>query len=102
LVEAIPTYLALVGKPWGRNMWATISLERDRIKIKGSIRKIIIPLDSKEGKPWVDRWYGNQEFQQLYQINNEQRDNFELNSEGEILVRSPLSIGQNLDIKLYN
>jgi hypothetical protein len=53
LVEGIPAYLALVGKPWGQNMRATISLERDRIKLKGSGKKIIMPLDPKEGKTWV-------------------------------------------------
>jgi len=32
-------------------MRAKISLDRDRIKLNGSARKIIIPLDPKEGKP---------------------------------------------------
>ena len=56
LVEGIPAYPALVRRPWDRNMKAMISLERDRIKLKGSRRKIIIPLDPKEGKPWVETW----------------------------------------------
>jgi hypothetical protein len=34
-------------------MKETISVERDRIKLKGSRRKIIIPMDPKEGKPWM-------------------------------------------------
>lgn len=29
------SYLALVGKPWVRNMKENISLEKDRIKVKG-------------------------------------------------------------------
>jgi hypothetical protein len=37
-------------------MKSTISLEGDRIKLKGSGRKIIIPPDLKEGKPWVETW----------------------------------------------
>jgi hypothetical protein len=102
LVEGIPAYPALVGRPWGRNMRATISLERDRIKLKGSSRKIIIPLDPKEGKPWVETWDETHETQRLYQVMNEQKDNVEPNSEGEILVGSPLSIGQNSNTKLYN
>jgi hypothetical protein len=57
LVKSIPTYSTLVGRPWGQNMKSTISLERDRIKIKGSSRKIIILLDPKEGKPWVKTWH---------------------------------------------
>jgi hypothetical protein len=32
-------------------MKAMISLERDEINLKGSERKIIIPVDPKEGKP---------------------------------------------------
>jgi hypothetical protein len=44
-------------------MKANISLERDRIKLKGSGRKIIIPLDPKEGKPWVETWDEDQEAQ---------------------------------------
>jgi hypothetical protein len=41
-VEGIPSYPALVRIPWGWNMRVTISLERDRIKLKGNRRKIII------------------------------------------------------------
>jgi hypothetical protein len=61
LVEGIPAYPALVRRPWGQNMKATISLERDIIKLKGSNKKIIIPLDPKEGKPWVKTWDEAQE-----------------------------------------
>jgi hypothetical protein len=83
-------------------MRATISLERDRIKLKGSGRKIIIPLDPKEGKPWVETWDEAHEAHRLYQVMNEKKDNIEPNSEGEILLGSPLSIGQNSDTELYN
>jgi hypothetical protein len=65
-------------------------------------RNIIIPLDPKEGKPWVETWDEDQEARQLYQIMNEQKDNVEPNVEGEILVGTPLSMGQNSDTKLYN
>jgi hypothetical protein len=83
-------------------MKAMISLERDWIKLKGSRRKIIIPLDPKEGKPWVETWDEAQEARRLYQVMHEQKDNVEPNIEGEILVGSPLSIGQNSDTELYN
>jgi hypothetical protein len=52
-------------------MRATISLERDIIKLKGSGRKIIIPLDPKEGKPWVETWDETNEAHRLYQVMNE-------------------------------
>jgi len=47
LVKGMPTYETLVSQPWGQQIKATISLKRDRNKLKGSGRKIIIPLDSK-------------------------------------------------------
>ena len=45
------SYPALVSRPWARKMKANISLEKDRIKLKGQGKKIIIPLDPKEGTP---------------------------------------------------
>jgi hypothetical protein len=45
-------YEDLVGRPWGRKMKETISIEKDRIKLKGNGRRIIIPLYLEEGKPW--------------------------------------------------
>jgi hypothetical protein len=83
-------------------MKATISLERDRIKLKGSGRKIIIPLDPKEGKPWMESWDEDQEAICLYQINNEQKYYIEPTAEGEILRESPMSVGHNSDSALYN
>jgi hypothetical protein len=73
LVEGTPSYADLFIRPWGRRMKETISLERDRIKLKGSGRKIIILLDPKEGKPWMESWDEDQEDRCLYQINNEQK-----------------------------
>jgi hypothetical protein len=102
LVEGMPTYATLVGRPWGRQMKETISLERDRIKLKGSGRKIIIPLDPKEGKPWMESWDEDQEARCLYQINNEQKYYIEPTAEGEILRESPMSVGHNSDSALYN
>jgi hypothetical protein len=55
-------------------MKANISLEKDIIKLKGSGRKIIIPLDPNEGKPWSESLDEDQEARCLYQIINEQRD----------------------------
>jgi hypothetical protein len=33
-------------------MKANISLDKEIIKIKGSDKKVIIPLNTREGKPW--------------------------------------------------
>jgi len=78
LVEGTPTYTNL----FGPQMKPTISLERDRIKLKESGRKIIIPLDPKEGKPWMESWDEDQEAICLYEINNEQKNYIKLTAEG--------------------
>ena len=52
--EGSKSYPALVGWPWARKMKENISLEKDRIKLKGQGKKIIIPLDPKEGAPWEE------------------------------------------------
>ena len=46
--EGSKSYPALVDQTWERKMKANISLEKDRIKLKGQGKKIIIPLDLKE------------------------------------------------------
>jgi hypothetical protein len=53
---------------WRRKLKANVSLEKDRIKLKKDGRKIIIPLDQKEGKPWNESWDEDQEGWCLYQI----------------------------------
>ena len=50
--EGSKSYHALVDRPWARKMKANISLEKDRIKLKEQGKKVIIPLDCKEGAPW--------------------------------------------------
>jgi hypothetical protein len=34
----------------------TISIEKDMINIKRNVKRIIIPLNPKEGKPWMEPW----------------------------------------------
>ena len=52
--EGSKSYPALVGQPWARKTKANISLEKDRSKLKGKGKKVIIPLDPKEGAPWEE------------------------------------------------
>lgn len=49
--EGSKSYPTLVGRPWERKLKANISLKKDRIKLKGKGKKVIIPLDPKEGAP---------------------------------------------------
>jgi hypothetical protein len=46
------SYPELVSHPWGINMKENISLDKQKIKIKGIWNRFIIPLDPREGKPW--------------------------------------------------
>ena len=49
-------------------MKANISLEKDRIKLKGQGKKVIIPLDPKEGAPWEEPNDSEAEVKKLYKI----------------------------------
>ena len=52
--EGSKSFPTLVSRPQGRKMKASISLEKYRIKLKWEGRRIIIPINPKEGKPWLD------------------------------------------------
>jgi hypothetical protein len=39
LVKGVPTYATLVNRLWGQKMKVNISLEKNRIKLKGDGRK---------------------------------------------------------------
>ena len=62
------SYHTLASCPWGRKMKANISLNKDRIKIKGSGKKFIIPLDPREGKLWDEPVNEDKNIHYLYQI----------------------------------
>ena len=48
--EGSSSFLALVGRPWGRKMKASISLDKERIKLKGKGHKVIIPILHSQGE----------------------------------------------------
>ena len=66
--EGSKSYPTLVGLPWAKKMKADISLEKDRIKLKAQGKKIIIPLDPKEGAPWEEPNDSEAEVKKLYKI----------------------------------
>ena len=61
-------YPTLVGLPCERKMKTNVSLDKDRIKLKGRGKKIIIPLDPREGKPWDELDDGVEDVCQIYKI----------------------------------
>ena len=61
-------------------MKANISLEKDRIKLKGQGKKVIIPLDPKEGAPWEELDDSKTKVRQLYKIIQSNLDSVEPNN----------------------
>ena len=51
--EGSSSFLALVGQPWGQNMNASISMDKEIIKIKGNGRKMIAHIHPSQGEPWT-------------------------------------------------
>ena len=49
-------------------MKENITLDRDRIKLKGKEKKIVIPIDPSEGKPWDETNDEDVDVCRLYQI----------------------------------
>ena len=80
--EGSKSYLALVGQSWARKMKANISLEKDIIKLKGQGKKIIIPLDPKEGSPWEELDNSKDKVRQLYKIIQRNLESIKPNDQG--------------------
>ena len=83
-------------------MKANISLDKDKIKLKGQGKKIIIPLDRKEATPWVEPDDSEDNIRQLYKIIQSNLDSIEPNDQGELDIGSLTSIGRNSDTDLYD
>ena len=83
-------------------MKANISLGKDRIKLKGQGKKVIIPLDPKEGAPWEEPDDSKAKVRQLYKIIQRNLDMVEPNDQGELDIRSSTSVGRNSNSNLYD
>ena len=99
--EESSSFLALVGQPWGRKMKASISLDKERIKLKGNGHQVIVPIHPSQGEPWIEPIDEEVEIRQLYQIQNNE-DYIEPNIYGEIHLGNQDSMGYNSDEKLYD
>ena len=76
------TYVGLIGCPWGQKMKPTISLDKEKIKLKGEGRRIIIPLDRKQGKPWLEPCDEDGDIRTLYQLIQGKGDNVKPKNKG--------------------
>ena len=52
--EGSSSFPTLVGQPWGRKMKDSISLDKERIKLKGNGQKFIVPIHPSQGEPWTE------------------------------------------------
>ena len=68
--EGSSSFPALVGQPWGRKMKASISLDKERIKLKGNGQKAIVPIHPSQGEPWTKPIDEEVDVRQLYHIQN--------------------------------
>ena len=52
--EGSSSFPVLVGRTWGRKMKASISLDKETIKLKGNGQKFIVPIHPSQGEPWKE------------------------------------------------
>ena len=81
-------------------MKASISLDKERIKLKGNRQKVIIHIHPSQDEPWTEPIDEEVNVRQLYQIQNNE-DYTEPNIYGEFHLGNPNSIWYNLDVELY-
>ena len=82
-------------------MKASISLDKERIKLKGNGKKVIVPIHPSQGKPWTKPIDEEVDVQQLYQIQNN-ANYTEPNIYWELHLSNQDSIGYNSDADLYD
>ena len=92
---------SVLGRPWGRKMKASISLDKERIKLKGNGQKVIVPIHLSQGEPWIQPIDEEVDIRQLYQIQNNE-DYTEPNVYGELHLGNQDSVGYNSDVELYD
>ena len=100
--EGSKSYPALASRPSARKMKTNISLEKDKIKLKGQSKKVIIPLNPKEGAPWEEPDDSEAKVRQLYKIIQSNLDSVKPNYQGELDIGSLTSVGRNSDSDLYD
>ena len=83
-------------------MKANISLEKDRIKLKGQGKKVIVPLDPKEGAQWEESDDSEAKVRQLYKLIQRSINTVKPNDQGELNIGSLISVKCNSDSNLYD
>ena len=99
--EGSSSFPASVGQPWGRKMKASISLDKERNKLKGNGQEVIVSIHPCQGEPWTEPIDEEVDVRQLYQIQNN-ADYTEPNIHGELHLGNQDSVGYNSDAELYD
>ena len=81
-------------------MKASISLDKERIKLKGNGKKVIVPIHPSQGEPWIQPIDEEVDIRKLYKIQNNE-DYIEPDIYGELHLGNQYSVGYNLDVELY-
>ena len=82
-------------------MKASISLDKEWIKLKWNGQKVFVPIHPSQGEPWTKPIDEEVDVRQLYQIHND-ADYREPNIHGELKLGNQDSIGYNSDAELYD
>ena len=82
-------------------MKASISLDKERIKLKGNGQKVIVPIYPSQAETQTKPIDKEVDVRQLYQIQNDE-DYTEPSSYGELHLENQDSVGYNLDAELYD
>ena len=82
-------------------MKPSISLDKERIKLKGNGQKVIVPIHPSQGEPQIEPIDEEVDIRQLYQIQNNE-DYTEPNIYGELHLGNQDSVGYNSDAELYD
>ena len=82
-------------------MKASISLDKEQIKLKGNGQKVIVPIHPTQGEPWTKPIYEEVDVRQLYQIQNN-ADYTEPNIHGELHLGNQDLVGYNSNAELYD
>ena len=98
--EGSSSFPTLVSRPWGRKMKASISLDKERIKLKGNGQKFIVPIHPAQGEPCTEPIDEEVDVRKLYQIHNNTHYT-ETNIHGELYLGNQDSIGYNSYAELY-
>ena len=82
-------------------MKASISLDKERIKLKGNGKQFIVPIHPSQGEPWIEPIDEEVDIRQLYQVQNNE-DYTEPNFYGKLHLGNQYSVGYNSNVELYD